>query len=425
MSMNEWTKMGVSREVYEKTKKNVLWIGIISIVMLFAGLSSAYIVSMSDTFWVEIAMPKAFWMSTLLVVLGSVALWFSVYFAKRNSQKGVLYSVLLTIVLGGTFTWSQFKGWGEMIDKGNYFISNVYNFLGGYGKYYAVKYKGQKIVFDGEHYYINGTPLSASQMEEIKAFLMPIYEVGYKFTQEGYNMPDYGKDFVIITQPEGDELELVGGKLLKAGNELSVIENSNLMYFSRTVTQGFGYFNLVGVYGKDFVINFLGEQLDFKKGALYFQPKELGLEDFEIIDATFNDIDANSYTFKNGVVKDASGKEVTKEKLSAMNILFPHKGWSISFKDGKWYREARELNENEYSRFYESRNTASSYIYIFTVAHLLHLIGGLFYIIYLLSVALKGEYNSSNHLQLRLGGIYWHFLGGLWIYLFLFFQFIH
>lgn len=423
MNNKSWLEKEVGSEVYEKTKKNVLWVSIIAIVMLFAGLSSAYVVSMADTFWVKITMPRAFWISTILVILGSFTLWLAAYFAKKDKKKAILYSLVVTLVLGAAFTWSQFKGWGEMIEKGNYFTSNVVNFYA-YGKHYTILYNGEEITYDGEHFLLDGNKLDASIEKEMREFLIPVYEVGYKFQEKKYNLPEYGK-FTIATKPELVALTLQEGKFYKEGEALSVVENLSLLHFARAVSQGYGYFNLAGEYGKDFVINLFGEELDYKKGRMYFKSRPLGDKDFEMIDATFNDIDANSYTFKNGEVKDASGNPVGVERLAEMGIVFPHKGWSIAFRDGKWYREVRELNENEYSALAESRNTASSFIYIFTVLHLLHLIGGWFYLIYLLSGALKKKYGIDNHLQLRLGGIYWHFLGGLWVYLFLFFQFIH
>jgi cytochrome c oxidase subunit 3 len=64
-------------------------------------------------------------------------------------------------------------------------------------------------------------------------------------------------------------------------------------------------------------------------------------------------------------------------------------------------------------------------MYILTGLHLVHLFGGLLYLIALLIGAFKNKFDKDNYLKLQLGGIYWHFLDGLWIYLLLFLQFIH
>ena len=43
--------------INEKMKKNLVYVSIFSIIMFFAGLSSAYIVLMGDSIWVKAAMP--------------------------------------------------------------------------------------------------------------------------------------------------------------------------------------------------------------------------------------------------------------------------------------------------------------------------------------------------------------------------------
>jgi cytochrome c oxidase subunit 3 len=50
--------------VREKMKKNLVYVSIFSIVMLFAGFTSGYIVSMGDVFWVKYPLPLGFWLST-------------------------------------------------------------------------------------------------------------------------------------------------------------------------------------------------------------------------------------------------------------------------------------------------------------------------------------------------------------------------
>jgi cytochrome c oxidase subunit 3 len=73
----------------------------------------------------------------------------------------------------------------------------------------------------------------------------------------------------------------------------------------------------------------------------------------------------------------------------------------------------------------EQKNTASSYFYALTVAHLAHLGAGLLSLLVMLIMALMGRYTSGSHAGLWSGVIYWHFLGGLWVYLLLFFRFVH
>lgn len=66
----------------------------------------------------------------------------------------------------------------------------------------------------------------------------------------------------------------------------------------------------------------------------------------------------------------------------------------------------------------------SSYLYLLTVLHVAHLIGGLISLLIVLVKTIKGKYSTTNFLGVQISITYWHFLGGLWIYLFLFLKYI-
>lgn len=72
----------------------------------------------------------------------------------------------------------------------------------------------------------------------------------------------------------------------------------------------------------------------------------------------------------------------------------------------------------------EGSNAAGSFLYVLTLAHLAHLFAGLIALLYSSISSVKGKYNSENHLGLDLTSTYWHFLGLLWIYLFVFLKYI-
>jgi cytochrome c oxidase subunit 3 len=68
----------------------------------------------------------------------------------------------------------------------------------------------------------------------------------------------------------------------------------------------------------------------------------------------------------------------------------------------------------------EGSNPAGSFLYVITLAHLLHLVGGLVALIITSVNAAKGKYTKENCLGMELTTIYWHFLDALWLYLFFF-----
>jgi len=112
-----------------KTYKTMLWIGMVSMFMMFAGLTSAYIVSKSRPDWLtDFELPSAFWFSTIVIVLSSFTFFQSVNAVKGNNRKKTTLFLLSTLVLGISFVVSQFIGFDQVINNGFYFTganSNV------------------------------------------------------------------------------------------------------------------------------------------------------------------------------------------------------------------------------------------------------------------------------------------------------------
>jgi uncharacterized membrane protein YhaH (DUF805 family) len=71
--------------IIEKTKKNLVYVGIFSIIMLFAGFTSGYIVSMGDVFWVKYPLPLGFWLSTASIALSSILYILAIKSAKKRN----------------------------------------------------------------------------------------------------------------------------------------------------------------------------------------------------------------------------------------------------------------------------------------------------------------------------------------------------
>ena len=90
--------------------KFTLWVAIGSIIMMFAGLTSAYIVKRSQVNWVMLEIPKIFWISTITILLSSVTVQLAVRaFRERNM---ILYRRMLsaTAILGLAFLVLQVLG---------------------------------------------------------------------------------------------------------------------------------------------------------------------------------------------------------------------------------------------------------------------------------------------------------------------------
>ncbi len=94
----------------------MIWLSMASIVMLFAGFTSAYIVKHADTnVWRSVELPSLFWVSTTLILLSSVTMIFAVRAFQRHRVKNYRVFLFLTFLLGFGFLLSQWMAWQEML----------------------------------------------------------------------------------------------------------------------------------------------------------------------------------------------------------------------------------------------------------------------------------------------------------------------
>ncbi len=112
-------------EHYERnarSKKMLLWFAMISMFMMFAGLTSAYVVSTSRPDWVkDFELPQAFMISTALIILSSITFHLAVKATKNNNRSGATTFILATLALGIAFVVAQFYGFGKIIEAGYFF----------------------------------------------------------------------------------------------------------------------------------------------------------------------------------------------------------------------------------------------------------------------------------------------------------------
>ena len=90
--------------------KMLLWVGFGSIVMMFAGLTSAYIVKKSQANWLEFDLPNLFWFSTLVILVSSFTIQMAVKKAKAGEMAQYRGFLSVTAILGITFIILQLRG---------------------------------------------------------------------------------------------------------------------------------------------------------------------------------------------------------------------------------------------------------------------------------------------------------------------------
>lgn len=104
--------------------KFMLWLFIITIIMLFASQTSAYLVRRAEGNWVEFNIPQIFWYSTVVLLISSISMHFSLQAAKKNNQQMLKLAVAITFVFGIAFLCMQYFGWQDLQQQGIFLKGN-------------------------------------------------------------------------------------------------------------------------------------------------------------------------------------------------------------------------------------------------------------------------------------------------------------
>ncbi len=99
-------------------QKFTLWVAIGSILMMFAGLTSAYIVKSQSAYWSEIDMPRVFWYSTATILLSSLTIQMALRSFKLREMAGYRWLIATTVALGISFVILQWIGFGQLWNSG-------------------------------------------------------------------------------------------------------------------------------------------------------------------------------------------------------------------------------------------------------------------------------------------------------------------
>ncbi len=117
----------IDPKIKNKALKQMLWVSMISMTMMFAGLTSAYVVSKSREDWVSFELPTAFFYSTLLIILSSITFFLAKRFIQQDKVAQTTVFLSITLVLGLGFVYFQFHGFQQLIDAGLYFTGKQSN----------------------------------------------------------------------------------------------------------------------------------------------------------------------------------------------------------------------------------------------------------------------------------------------------------
>ncbi|MEQ8242044.1 MAG: cytochrome c oxidase subunit 3 [Fulvivirga sp.] len=105
-------------------KKFGLWLFMITVVMIFASLTSAYIVRQAEGNWVVFELPMEMWITSVIIAISSISMQMAYFAAKKDNLERVKLLVTITSILGVAFLIGQFFVWGALVDQNIFLVGN-------------------------------------------------------------------------------------------------------------------------------------------------------------------------------------------------------------------------------------------------------------------------------------------------------------
>ena len=131
----KWLEEEPEETLSVNPRKFILWLFIVSILMLFASFTSAYLVRRAEGNWLEFTVPVVFGYSTVVLVLSSLTMHWAYLAAKKDNFTALRIAISVTFALGMVFLYMQFQGWVELVENNVFFVGNpagsfIYVFTG-------------------------------------------------------------------------------------------------------------------------------------------------------------------------------------------------------------------------------------------------------------------------------------------------------
>lgn len=108
-----------------KARKFLMWLFIIASFMMFAALTSGFIVYTEGNAerGIKVLLPKAFMYSTLIIIVSSITMHLAYLYAQKLQFGKQKLFIALTILLAIAFFYSQFSAWQVLYESGAYFVN--------------------------------------------------------------------------------------------------------------------------------------------------------------------------------------------------------------------------------------------------------------------------------------------------------------
>lgn len=115
-----------------KTAMPMMWVGLVSFIMMWAGITSAYVIRQSQGDWLYFDIPTVFFQSTAVIIASSLTFILAQMFIKRDQKTLTTLMLFATLVLGVVFSFLQYEGFMQLFNNGIYATGRDSNASGQY-----------------------------------------------------------------------------------------------------------------------------------------------------------------------------------------------------------------------------------------------------------------------------------------------------
>jgi cytochrome c oxidase subunit 3 len=129
---NESNDLKLNKGLRERTAKLLLYVSIGSIVMAFAGLTSAYVVTKGGGNGLSFDLPAVFYYSTAIILISSLTINMAIVAARKNNFQQITLWLVITFALGIAFMITQYSAWSELYQNKIYFAGRQSNAAGSF-----------------------------------------------------------------------------------------------------------------------------------------------------------------------------------------------------------------------------------------------------------------------------------------------------
>jgi cytochrome c oxidase subunit III len=110
------------KQIGMNPKKFALWLFMVSVIMIFGALTSAYIVRQADGNWLDFDLPPMFTTTSIIIVLSSLTMHWAYLSVKKDKLEMAKVAMSITTVLGIAFLIGQWLGWGQLVQNDIHFV---------------------------------------------------------------------------------------------------------------------------------------------------------------------------------------------------------------------------------------------------------------------------------------------------------------